>query len=454
MGTTALGLRQTHGSGGERFVVPDFRVASRRSKHVTGTGPSARTLDVWIFAGQSNSQGWALLKAPVEPDPRILFLNEQNQWVLADEPLNKEFYGWTPPPVEQNILLQRDHISLPKSETPESFLKRLAKRDTPLGGVGPGLFFAKHLLKRIDGTIGLVFCGRGGPINLWDTGPRQPGKESLYWTLLDKVRAGGGNVRGVVWWQGESDALTIGAEDVYEGAFLNVVDAIRSGIGNPDLPFIYVQIGRFVHPYNSHAAGFERIREIQRQVALKRKNLYMVSPMDLPLEDSIHMSFEGYQELGPRLAEIALNQVYHLPGHANAITLDSIDVVAPESQRMLIRVNFNGVSGRLRAAGRPVGFTLRTGRAPEDPAKLYPQPPSPDIPMHVIYRVDFDPNDPAAVILGVFDNSPILLGKPHPLTAPVSLMYGEGLDPYVNIVDEKNMPIPAFGPVEVRLPTS
>jgi hypothetical protein len=117
----------------------------------------------------------------------------------------------------------------------------------------------------------------------------------------------------------------------------------------------------------------------------------------------------------------------------------------------MIRVCFKGVNGHLKAYGRPTGFELRAVRPSEDPTRAYPQPPIADIPMYVIYRVDFDPNDPAAVILGVFDNSPILLGKPHSLSEPVSLVYGGGMNPYVNIVDEKDIPIPAFGPVEVRL---
>lgn len=451
MGAAAMGARQASGHSVESFAAIGLPPTVGRGSRDTESEGSVRDLDVWIFAGQSNSQGWALLKAPVEPDSRILVLNEQNQWVLAEEPLNKNFYGWTPPPVDENILLQRDHLSLPGSEKPEEFLRQQSKLGSPLGGVGPGLFFAKHVLKHTDRPLGLIFCGMGGPIKLWDTGPRQPGGQSLYWTLLDKVHAAGGNVRGVVWWQGESDGLTTGAPEAYEAAFLNVIDAIRSGIGNPNLPFIYVQVGRFVHPYDFHATAFERIREIQRQVASKRHGLSMVSPMDLQLEDAIHMSFEGYQALGARLGELALSQVYEMPGHATPITFGSIEVLAPESRRKLIRVRFEGVNGRLQAAGRPSGFELRTARAAEDPSRFYPQHPSTDIPMHVIYRVDFDPHDPSAVILGVFDTSPILLGKPHPLTAPVSLMYGAGLNPYVNIVDDMQMPIPAFGPVEVKV---
>jgi hypothetical protein len=37
------------------------------------------------------------------------------------------------------------------------------------------------------------------------------------------------------------------------------------------------------------------------------------------------------------------------------------------------------------------------------------------------------------------------------LAGPVKLICGPGIDPYMNIVDDKDMPIPAFGPVEVPM---
>lgn len=409
-------------------------------------------LDIWVFAGQSNSQGWALLKAPVEPDPRILFFNEQNQWVVAEEPLNKRFYEWTPGPVDENILLQRFEVLLPKGSTPEKFLRRqLVNSTEPLGGVGPALFFAKALLQSIDRRIGLISCGVGSSIKQWN--PQLRSQEgSLYGLLLERIARAGGEIHGLIWYQGESDALTAGAAAGYEEAFLGLIDAIRRDTKRPDLPVVYVQIGRFVHPYDAHARAWEKIRDTQYRAAFQRKNLHMVSAIDLPLEDSIHLSFEAYQRLGPRLAEIALTEVYRQDGHGRSIQLDSVEILQASSRRPLIRVRFRGVSGRLTAPGPASGFELRSKLQAEDPSRSYPLPPSPDVPIPVIYRVDFDPGDPAALILGVFDNSPILLGKRHAFSGDLSLIYGAGLNPNVNIVDERDIPIPAFGPVEISLP--
>jgi hypothetical protein len=59
---------------------------------------------------------------------------------------------------------------------------------------------------------------------------------------------------------------------------------------------------------------------------------------------------------------------------------------------------------------------------------------------------DDHPTDPAAIILGVFDNAQ-LLGRRHAFTEPMQLYHGRGSDPLINIVDERDIPLPAFGPV-------
>lgn len=96
----------------------------------------------------------------------------------------------------------------------------------------------------------------------------------------------------------------------------------------------------------------------------------------------------------------------------------------------MIRLRFRGVTGRLRAAGRATGFELRQTT------------PGSDL-MRMIYRVDFDPDDPSALIVGVW--RPFKQEKDR-------LVYAAGVNPYVNIVDEKDIPIPAFGPIDLEFP--
>lgn len=407
--------------------------------------------DIWVFCGQSNSQGWALYKAPVESDPRILFLDADDHWVRAEEPLNPRFHDWTPLPAELNILLQRRGVDAPVAFDVAEFLaQRIKTGDGALGGVGPGVFFARHLVEALDRPIAVMHCGVGGsPISQWDPALRQRGIKSCYGDMLERIGKAGGKVKGVIYYQGESDAMTPGREDVYQQAMLDLVDGLRRDLDNPDLPFLYVQLGRFVHPSEVPGDTYTKIREIQRRTASLRPNAYMVGAADLPLEDSIHLSFEAYQRLGPRLAEIALTKVYGVPGHGTPIELDSIEVLQPDNCRALLRVRFKGVTGRLRAEGRPLGFELRPVEPPADANQYFTDQKAWNSPARVIYRIDFDPVDPAAVILGVFDNAQ-LLGKRQKFTEPMHLYHGRGSDPLVNIVDERDIPLPTFGPVLVN----
>jgi sialate O-acetylesterase len=198
--------------------------------------------------------------------------------------------------------------------------------------------------------------------------------------------------------------------------------------------------------YATYTQAWEHVREVQRQMAQKRKNVYVVASVDCyPMVDPIHLDFGAFQRLGPRLAEVALSEVYQLPGHGTPIQLESIQVEPMRSYKTgevvhghtVIRVRFNGVTGRLRSAGRPSGFSLRFPEVGEDILKK-------GVP--VIYATEFDPRDSAAVLLR-------LTGTPDSLKGVFKavLYYGAGLDPYCNIADGKDMALPAFGPVALGL---
>jgi len=100
---------------------------------------------------------------------------------------------------------------------------------------------------------------------------------------------------------------------------------------------------------------------------------------------------------------------------------------ANRSERQGLRVRFTHVNGRLRASDRPTGFELR--------------PLAGQLATPIIYRVDLEP-------------SGCLLHLNRPMTDSALLYHGAGLMPYVNITDEQDMSIPAFGPIKVTLPTS
>jgi sialate O-acetylesterase len=392
-----------------------------------------KNADLWVLAGQSNMLGCALHKGPTEPDPRIMEFTRDKKWVIAQEPLHEDREGVdtrpdTAFPIRQHILMQRYGEVFPDNLTPEVFLERLGKPKGGLEGVGPGLFFAKHLIKYTNRPIGLIFCPFGGTtMAMWD--PSLKGPDDLYPFMMRQIRAVGAPIKGMLWYQGEGDTGPTSA--VYEKAFLSFIDAFRRDVGNPDLPFIYVQIGRWPWPGSDAElnSGSNLVREVQRRIFSQRKNVFFTSAIDLPMDDFIHIAYEGQERLGRRLAEVALSEVYSKPGHGRPIDIASIEMLHPTCDRSIIRVRFSGVSGRLTSKDRPTGF------------KLIPSDPSAN---RVLYRVDFDATDAAAVLLGIYT---AFRPQDHD-----QIMYAPGRDPYVNIVDESDMPVPAFGPLDLPSP--
>ena len=293
--------------------------------------------------------------------------------------------------------------------------------------MGPGFFFAKSIVNATDRPVGLIPCAYGGTSTIdWDPARKAEGGASLYGATLERIAMVGGNIKGILWYQGESDAGSAELASAYKQTFLNLVDSFRQDTGIADLPFIYVQIGRLTASDLGGTHGWEQVREAQRTAAAKRENLHVVSAIDLPLDDIIHISFDGHIRLGARLAQVALREVYGVEGCAGPIDVESVEIIEPVDMRNRIKVRFSGVSGKLRCGGEPTGFELR-------PREQRPGKPS-------IYRMDFEAQDPAAVILR----------HDPPIGEPIDLYYGAGLNPYVNIVDEKDIPIPAFGPVEIK----
>jgi hypothetical protein len=61
-----------------------------------------------------------------------------------------------------------------------------------------------------------------------------------------------------------------------------------------------------------------------------------------------------------------------------------------------------------------------------------------------IFKVNFSPDDPGKVILEI-------AAKQEPQDNLV-LLYAPGATPFVNVVDESDMALPAFGPVAVGAP--
>ena len=371
--------------------------------------------DIWVLAGQSNMEGRAKLRQKARTNPSIMMFNMDNTWQIAQHPLHRRFESVAP--VHRNIM---------KTPAERWQSKCEQSKKSPIGGVSPGLFFAQHLCANGIKAVALISSAHGGTsMDQWDPAKKDMGDESLYGAMTNRINMVGGDIKGLLWYQGESDTWREGNSKTYEGKMLNFIDAVRQDTGKLELPIIFVQIGRYIQlrPPDRQERGWARIQESQRRIMSMRENVYVVPAVDLSLDDMIHISYQGQQRLGKRLAEVALTKVYKSKGHASPIDLESIEY---RNEDRTIKVRFSGVTGKLKAKGRPADFKI-TSTDPNEHKHTS------------AYRTDFDPDDPKAVLLRIH----------RPPTKSAQLSYGLGLNAYCNITDEKDMAVPAFGPMPI-----
>jgi len=364
--------------------------------------------DVWVLAGQSNMQGVGNRANVEEPHPLVHTFAMSYEWRLAQEPLHT--LAESPDAVHANF------------KTDEERQKAIHDWRDGGKGAGLGIAFAREMVKRTGRPVGLVASAHGGTsMAQWDPALKDQGGNSLYGSMCKQVLAAGGKVRGVLWYQGESDAND-NAQPVYREKMKQLVAAMRADLGVAKLPFYYVQIGR----YTGKPDPFTKWNAIQTDELALEADLEpcaLVPAVDLSLDDGIHAGTAGLKTLGYRLACQAERDLFGgkvLRGPR----LENMDLVGTPYGRQL-RVKFNVLNGGLKSAGRLSGFSISDG------------PDGPEVPC--IFNQEIAQDDPSVVIVWV-DNLP-----ENPC-----LWYGRGLNPYCNLADEASMAAPVMGPIPFK----
>lgn len=366
--------------------------------------------DLWVLAGQSNMEGVGDLVDVEQPHPLVHSYTMAESWEVAREPLH-----W--------LCCSIDPVHHPDGVMPNDEQHADWHR-TRNKGAGLGLPFAKAMVEATGVPVGLVPCAHGGTsMSQWSPDLAHLGGGSLYGSMLRRVKAVGGKVKGLLWYQGESDA---NPNDVplFEERFARLVESVRADFGDPNLPFYTVQIGRFVVAMpEENELAWNQLQDMQRRLAEQIPSTAVVASVDLELDDLIHVGTQGLKRLGKRLANIALRELFGRSDIQKGPRLVGASVDNPEGTR--IRVRFADVNGGLTAAGRVSGFSIRTAQ---------------HHPYRIIYKMEVDKASPTDVLLH--------LTEPCPQNA--FLWYGFGIDPYCNVVDEADMAVPVFGPVPIE----
>lgn len=402
--------------------------------------------DLWVLAGQSNMEGVGDLLDVSPPNEQVMLLGMDGKWSKAKEPLH-----W--------LVDSPDEVH---SQNPADRAQRSADyHKTRSKGAGLGLPFADALVRTTGVPIGLVACAHGGTsMAQWDPGKRGEGGKSLYGSFLRQTKLAGGKFKGVLWYQGESDAMNPDATKVYEKTFADFIKTVRDDFGQPELAFYFVQIGRFIR--GGSPADWNAVQDAQRRLAEKVPNTAVVASIDLELDDLIHVGTQGLKRLGTRLARIAAREQFGETG-ATTPTLDRVNLGSGNTLVVKFKgVNFTsddpqiqyfGGMGGIGGGQAPQGGGFRqvpvrapaTARGPN--ARTPGLSPSRHIAGFSIRKKDgeeipliFD----AAV--GKARDTVILklVGKPP---EGAYLWYGYGFDPYCNLADSLDMAVPVFGPV-------
>jgi sialate O-acetylesterase len=348
--------------------------------------------DLWLLAGQSNMVGRANLEEVEQPDERVHVLRPKTGWEVAREPIHEQRMGF------KGVMV----------------------------GAGLALPFAKEMVRRTGVPVGLVPTAVGAT-SLWEwhSDLIQGGPKNYYAPMLEQFRAAGGRVKGVLWYQGEADCRDDRAPQ-YLAQFQSFIRRVRADLGDPDLPFYFVQLGRSSNeePPPRNERGWNTVREAQRQADLSVPRTGMAAAIDLELEDAVHINTDGLRQLGRRLSLLACRDLF--PASCpDAKSGPRFESASWDSDRRL-RVRFSGVNGALTAQGRLLGFGLY-----DEHQSL----------RRVIYRAWIPAKPGNEVILEV--------NHQWPVPQPLFLRYGEGMDPHANLRDEGGMGAPAFGPVPV-----
>jgi len=273
--------------------------------------------DLWIIAGQSNAAGYG--RGPVIDPPRlgVHVLKNDETWDIATHVLN---------------------------ETTRSGHPNLEAANP---GHSPYLAFGKTLNDVLGYPIGLIQTALGGsPMKDWN--PAEDQEARLWKNLLHCVNLAGNAARGMVWYQGESDAsLEAGTYGKRFGEFFG---ALRKHLKNDKLAVIIAQLNRCPGAAGDANGnrGWAMVREAQRHVA-QIGHAAVVVTTDLSLSDGIHTSSDGNVTLGKRKALAALEIAYGR--NVGAWRAASIASARFAGDRKTIELRFDDVVNRLNNIG-------------------------------------------------------------------------------------------------------
>lgn len=220
-------------------------------------------MDLYLLIGQSNMAGrGAVEDQDLKPHPQVFTLNQENEWVLAVDPI---------------------HF------------------DKSIAGVGPGRPFGIAMAEHDPAAkIGLIPCAVGGTsITAWVPGVEHTkSKKYLYDDMLARLKIAQerGTVKGILWHQGESDGKRTSQ---YMDRLSALIASLREEVGDPELPFV----AGLLEMDDRDGKEPRAINRILIELPNVVSNTAVASSEGLVTKDGTHFVSASQRELGKRYAE-------------------------------------------------------------------------------------------------------------------------------------------------------
>ncbi len=159
-------------------------------------------------------------------------------------------------------------------------------------------------------------------------------------------------IKGAIWYQGEGNS---GRGKEYRGQMERLITNWRTLWGY-DFPFYFVQLPNYMAPWKNPVedGGWPQIRESFAKTAKEVPNTGMAITIDIGEDNDIHP--RNKQDVGDRLARVALHQTYGQTGFAwSGPVAESCKF---EGGQAVVRFNTGGAPLAVKGGGKLYGFAL------------------------------------------------------------------------------------------------
>lgn len=106
------------------------------------------------------------------------------------------------------------------------------------------------------------------------------------------------NIRGMIWYQGESDAGSQAVAEAYETNLNTLFADIRDRFDKPELPIVICKVAYETSP----PAYIDTVRTAQQNVADADSNIIIVDTDGYERRDAVHLGAKGMYEVGEEIA--------------------------------------------------------------------------------------------------------------------------------------------------------